>query len=200
MNVLLSTELVPQRPRYVRERSEPDGYLLEPAWSGTRALVRVGHAGPRFLGYEGEIEASRELYEAISAEAQCGTAIIDGVLVDDWQDERDLEVDDEGNAFVRRAGPRQVFVAFDLLEIDGDALIRVPLLERKRHLEGVLVPSVNVRLSAYVTRGLRQWRDTLAAQGFARVVLKDWNSAYAPGETNDSWLVVEKIKTGERGP
>lgn len=200
MKLLLSTDLAPQRPRYARERMEMEGYLLEPAWSGTRALARVGHEGPRFLGYEGEVEAARELYEAISAEARCRTAIIDGILVTDWQDEQDLEVDSEGNAFVRRAGARQVFVAFDLLEVDGDPLIRVPLLERKRHLEGVLLPSVNVRLSAYVTRGLRQWRDTLAAQGFGRVVMKDWNSAYAPGETNDSWLLVEKIKSGERGP
>ena len=197
MKTLLSTELAPQRPRYKREQAELEGHLLEPAWSGTRALVRVGHEAPHFLGYEGEVTAARELFEAISAEARCVTAIIDGVLVDDWQDEHDLEVDPEGNAFIRRIGPRQVFVAFDLLEVDGDPLLRVPLLERKRHLEGVLVPSRNVRLSAYVTRGLRQWRDTLASQGFGRVLLKDWNSAYAPGETNDSWLVVEKIK-GER--
>jgi ATP-dependent DNA ligase len=69
----------------------------------------------------------------------------------------------------------------------------VPLLERKRHLEGLVAPSRNVRLTAFVTRGLRSWRDTLAGLGFKRVVLKDWNSTYSPGQTASSWLVLDKL-------
>ena len=37
-------------------------------------------------------------------------------------------------------------------------------------------------------------RDTLQAQGFRRVVLKNWNSTYTPGKTTDDWLVIEKLK------
>lgn len=193
VDALLGTKLAPQRPRYVRERGEPDAHILEPDWVGTRALVRLGHHGPRFIGYAGEVEGPRELYDAIAADARCETAIIDGVLVPDWQDEQELELDPEGNAFVRPHGARRIFAAFDLLEVDGETLLEVPLLERKRHLEGLLRPSPNVRLTAYVTRGLRSWRDTLQAQGFRRVVLKAWNSTYAPGGMNDDWLVVDKI-------
>ena len=116
------------------------------------------------------------------------------MLVTDWRDESDLEMDDEGNAYTRQYGGRQIFAAFDLLEIDGESLLAVPLLERRRHLAGVLTPSLNVRLTPYVTRGLRSWHDTLLAQGFKRAVLKNWNSAYAPGKTTDDWLVVEKLK------
>jgi len=157
-------------------------------------LVRVGYPEPHFLGYEGRVDGPRELYDAIVAETRCDTAILDGVLVDDWKDESDLEVDDQGNAYTRQFGGRQIFAAFDLLEIDGEPLLSVPLLERRRHLEGVLTPSPNVRLTPFVTRGLRAWRDTLQAQGFRRVVLKNWNSTYAPGKTTDDWLVIEKLK------
>jgi len=115
------------------------------------------------------------------------------VLVENWEDERDLEVDDAGNAFVRPLPGRQIFSAFDLLEVDGESLLDVPLLERKRHLEGTIAPSVNVRLTAFMTRGLRAWRETLAGLGFRRVVLKDWNSTYSPGLTASSWLVIEKL-------
>src|SRR6266545_1237281 len=190
---VLGVDLAPQRPKSVRERSEPANHILEPAWSGTRVLVRVGHGGPRFLGYEGPVDGPRELYEAICAESRCTTAILDGVLVENWEDERDLEVDDAGNAFVRPLPGRQIFSAFDLLEVDGESLLTVPLLERRRHLEGVLAPSLNVRLTPYVSRGLRSWRDTLAGQGFRRVVLKNWNSTYAAGRETKDWLVVEKI-------
>ena len=157
-------------------------------------LVRVGHPEPHFIGYEGKVAGPRELYDAIVAESQCTTAIIDGVLVDEWKDETDLEVDDHGNAYTRQFAGKQIFAAFDLLEVDGESLLEIPLLERRRHLEGVVAPSPNVRLTPYVTRGLRSWRETLQAQGFRRVVLKNWNSAYKPGKTTDDWLVIEKLK------
>ena len=189
-----AADLAPQRPRYKRELSEPEAHLLEPEWEGVRALVRVGHPEPHFVGYAGRIEGPRELYDAVSVEARCETAVLDGVLVEDLNEERDLELDAEGNAFVRKAMPRTIFVAFDLLEVDGQSLLGVPLLERKRHLEGVLVPSPNVRLTAYRSRDLRSWRETLGEQGFRRAVLKDWNSTYEPGRTADSWTVIEKIR------
>lgn len=191
---MLGADLAPQRPRYVRERAEPERHILEPEWLGIRALARVGHSGPRFVGYSGPVDGPRELYDAIVAEARCETAIIDGVLVGDWRDEQELELDPAGNAFTRQPGGRRVFAAFDLLEVDGESLLDVPLLERKRHLEGLLRPSLNVRLTSYVTQGLRSWHDTLQTQGFRRVILKAWNSTYAPGQMNDDWLVMDKIK------
>ncbi len=193
MRTVIGADLVPQRPRYVRERAEREGHILEPEWAGTRALARVGHDGPHFVGYAGPVDGPRELYDAIVADARCDTAVIDGVIVPDWRDEPNLEVGSDGDAFTRQPSGRQIFAAFDLLEVDGVSLIGIPLLERKRQLEGLLRPSPNVRLTSYVTRGLRSWRDTLQAQGFRRVVLKAWNSPYAPGQTNDDWLVTDKL-------
>ena len=189
----VGADLLPQRPRYVRDQAEPAGHILEPEWKGIRAIVRIGQDGPRFTGYDGPIDGPRELYDAIVADTHATSAILDGVLVSGWLDETELEVDAQGNALNRPAGARTVFAAFDLLEVDGEPLLDVPLLERRRHLEGVLAPSLNVRLTPYVARGLRSWRDTLTGQGFHRVVLKNWNSAYAPGKTTSDWLVVEKI-------
>ncbi len=193
MESVIGADLLPQRPRYVREKAELSGHILEPEWTGTRVIVRVGVPGAHFVGYAGQLEGPRELYDAIVAEARCTSAILDGVLVDDWQDEAELDVDDQGNAVERRPASRRIFAAFDLLEIDGESLLEVPLLERRRHLEGALVPSPNVRLTPFVTRGLRSWRETLAAQGFRRVVMKYGNSAYSPGQTTDDWLVLEKF-------
>ena len=197
MSGIAEVVLAPQRPRFAREKSELEGHILEPAWSGTRALVRVGHGEPRFVGYEGPVDGPRELYDAIVSDLQCGTAVVDGVLTE-VEDERELEMDAQGNAFVRELKPKTIFAAFDLLEVDGELLLSVPLLERKRHLESVLKPSPNVRLTAYRSRDLHAWRETLLEQGFRRAVLKQWNSPYSPGNTTDSWLVVEKIREAGR--
>lgn len=189
----IGADLLPQRPRYVREHAEPSGHILEPEWKGTRALIRVGQEGPRFTGYAGQMDGPRELYDAVMADTHASSAIFDGVLVDNWRDEAELEVDALGNDSTRPTGGRRIFAAFDLLEVDGESLLDVPLLERRRHLSGVLTPSVNVRLTPYMSRGLRSWRDTLGGQGFTRVVLKNWNSTYSPGKTTGDWLVVEKV-------
>ncbi len=194
----MEPDVAPQRPRSAHEKAALEGYVLEPEWAGTRALIRVGHPEPHFVGYAGPFDGPRELYEAIGVDAQCRTAVIDGVLVTEFEEEHDLEMDPQGNAFVRSKLPRTIFAAFDLLEVDGESLLEVPLLERKRHLEGVLRPSPNVRLTAYRSRDLRSWRETLQEQGFGRVVLKERNSPYSPGATNDAWLVVEKIREAGR--
>src|SRR5437773_4648706 len=107
-DVSAGVDLAPQRPRFVREKTELDGHILEPEWSGTRALVRVGHGEPRFVGYAGPVEGPRELYDAIVSDLQCGTAIVDGVLTD-VEDERELEIDADGNAYVREPKPRTIF-------------------------------------------------------------------------------------------
>lgn len=198
LNSLVGAELAPQRPKSARERTELPGWIVEPEWVGTRALARVGHPGPRFVGYSGPVDGPRELYDAISSETMCRTAVLDGVLVTEFEEEHELEIDPEGNAFVRPVQPRTIFAAFDVLEVDGQPFLGVPLLERKRHLEGLLRPSPNVRLTAYRGRDLRSWRETLLEQGFRRVVLKEQNSTYSPGASNDSWMVVEKIREAGR--
>src|SRR6266852_2009081 len=74
LKTVLGVDLAPQRPRYARERAEGANHILEPDWVGKRALARVGHSGPHFVGYGGEVEGPRELYDAIVAEARCTTA------------------------------------------------------------------------------------------------------------------------------
>src|SRR5438477_9214504 len=97
----LGADLAPQRPKAVQEQAELPSHILEPAWEGTRVLVRIGQVGPRFVGYDGPVDGPRELFDAIQAETHARSAILDGILVADWEDDRDLEVDQQGNAFTR---------------------------------------------------------------------------------------------------
>ena len=117
----VGVDLVPQRPKPVREQAELPNHILEPAWQGTRVLVRIGHDGPRFLGYDGPVDGPRELFDAIQAETRCTSAVLDGVLVANWEDDRDLEMDPEGNkqaAILNAEGERQAAI----LRAEGFAL------------------------------------------------------------------------------
>ena len=63
------------------------------------------------------------------------------------------------------------FVATDLLRLDGDSLLDVPLLERKRLLDSVIDPADLVRVGAYVRPPLETWIGTWRRLGLLRALL-----------------------------
>jgi hypothetical protein len=79
------------------------------------------------------------------------------------------------------------FVVVDLLWLDGEPLLDVPLLERKRLLEGVLGESDLVRRGAYVRPPIATWIGSWRSLGFMGLSFKAPNSRYRPGQRNDEW-------------
>jgi hypothetical protein len=79
------------------------------------------------------------------------------------------------------------FVAIDLLHLDGESLLDVPLLERKRLLEAVLTESNLVRHGAYVRPPIETWVSSWRALGFSGLTYKAANGRYRPGGVKDDW-------------
>jgi ATP-dependent DNA ligase len=82
-------------------------------------------------------------------------------------------------------------VIVDLLWLDGEWLLDVPLLERKRVLESILQPGRLVRPGLYVRYPIDSWMGSWRAQGFRGVTFKAANSRYRPGETAHDWTEVD---------
>jgi ATP-dependent DNA ligase len=90
----------------------------------------------------------------------------------------------------RNAGDSErplAFVAVDLLRVDGQDLFDVPLLERKRLLDSLLLQHERVRVSPYTQPPLKPWLDSWRASGFRGAMLKAANSRYLPGRETDDW-------------
>lgn len=87
-------------------------------------------------------------------------------------------------------GEPHVFVATDLLLLDGQPTHGLPLLERKRLLESILVPSEAVRVSAYVQASSARVVASWAALGFVGLSYRASNSRYLLGEENPDWALV----------
>ena len=101
----------------------------------------------------------------------------------------------EERAEMRRAetfGPDDVvsYVAIDLLWLDGESLLDVPLLERRRLLDTVLAESEIVRRSTFVRPPIGGWIRSWRAQGFIGLTFRAANSRYEPGATNAEWAIV----------
>jgi len=81
-------------------------------------------------------------------------------------------------------------IAIDLLWLDGQALVDVPLLERKRLLDGVLVDHELVRRTVLVRPPVEAWYAQWLALGFREYALKAANSRYVPGGASEHWTTA----------
>jgi hypothetical protein len=196
-------------PVWVGER-----VLVEIETTGPRA-----EAGPyvAILDENGEpIDAFPEVAAGLGAAARATSLVVDGYLTDGV--ERGLEnagltgvpvpkASDLTRQLLMGGGRRReellplersvpanplvptTFVAVDLLMVDDQELLDVPLLERKRVLESVLDENQFVRRGIYVRPPIDPWLVSWRSIGFHSIAFKAANGRYRPGLDNDGWAI-----------
>jgi len=82
-------------------------------------------------------------------------------------------------------------VLTDLLWLDGQWLLDIPLLERRRLLESVVSAGALVRTGPFVRRPIDSWIQSWRAQGFQAMTFKAANSRYRPGEASAEWTLSD---------
>ena len=191
--------------------------LIEPLWDGDRVLVHLEAGGTTILDAEGvEVTLVPEIAAAAAEAVLTGRAVLDGYLtpqpitggtgiLGEIKVPTATEITTQlllGRARTRKreladakpapiaSGDELVLVAVDLLSLDGEPLLDVPLLERKRLLESVLRPSHLVRLGPYIRLPVDTWLGSWRAQGFRAVAYKEANGRYRPGEKAEGWAVA----------
>ena len=80
-------------------------------------------------------------------------------------------------------------VVVDLLWLDDEPMLAVPLLERRRILESVVGESRLVRRGIFVRPPVDTWIGSWRSFGFSRLSYKAANSRYTPGATNSQWAI-----------
>jgi bifunctional non-homologous end joining protein LigD len=189
--------------------------IFEPGWTGLRVLVLVGPGGTRLIDEDGldTTPDFPEVVEAIEAAALAGDMVLDGYLTLEATQETvgasqllptaptapealtQLIIGTHRPRHEKRSRPLDVerpiaFVAVDLLAIDGARLLDVPLLERKRLLDGALRMGERVRVTPWTHALVGPYISTWRSLGFTEMVCKGANSRYRPGERNDDWSSV----------
>lgn len=100
----------------------------------------------------------------------------------------------EVGAPAARSGTPIAFVALDLLRLDGQPLLDLPLLERKRQLEGIIRSSERVRISPFTRPPVDPWVASWQGAGFRGAMLKEANGRYSPGSLARDWVVVTRLR------
>jgi ATP dependent DNA ligase-like protein len=196
--------------------------LVEPLWSGVRVLVHYrgseqedqwGTIEVIDMYGDDALEAAPIALDFLRRSILASEAVIDGVITTQATTGGEgLSVVVTGRSnpmsqlFVGQ--PRQAisfepprnrepgmpgFVALDLLSIDDQPLFDVPLLERKRVLEGAIAQSDLVRISPVVRPPLRQWFASWQSAGFKGLMIKSSNSRYEPGGETREWATVLRM-------
>ena len=192
--------------------------IVEPLWTGIRVLASVDASGVALVDADGfPLRGFEVIAEALTATGPADDFVIDAVLTKQatraaspvvaWSDEmpsvgsfiglrrnravdtlklREEALDD---ATLDAATDALSLVAIDLLWLDGTSLLDVPLLERRRHLEAVVIESDAIRVGAFVRPPIERWVASWRSQGFAGLTYKAANSRYTPGRPNPDWVI-----------
>src|SRR5438105_45629 len=173
----------------------PDGpqWTFEEKYDGIRALA-YRHDGKVRLWSRNELQLTAGFPDVARAVAQLpgGDLVLDGELV---------IFDPKGVSRFqllqrRGSGGRAAYVVFDLLELDGRALLARPLKERRASLEALVAgQGGNLRLSRSL--GKNGTRAQEAAKEQEGIVAKDETSIYEPGARSRAWLKIKFRKESE---
>jgi len=165
-------------------------------YDGYRILVAVGGGEARAYTRSGLDWSDR--FPSILSEArklQVRSALIDGEAV---------VIDAEGRSSFQalqnalKGAPASIdYYAFDLLQLDGDDLKRVPLLERKKKLEAIL-PARNpiLRYSDHIQGRGEELLHRFCDAGLEGIISKLADSDYVAAR-DGSWLKIKCIKRQE---
>ena len=204
----------PQRFGHGSGRSMRDP-LIEPSWSGVRVLARFDGSHTRLTDEDG-VDCTSEfapVAQAIAAAALTGQFILDGYLtveatqVATGDPVGPVGTPTSGQMMAQMVGGSYVaqlvepesrpdpdrpvaFVAVDLLQIDDSKLLDIPLLERKRLLDGCIKPGDLVRITPFVRPPIGSYVATWRGAGFDGLAYKGANSRYLPDARNDDWSIT----------
>ena len=193
-----------QQPRPIREYrpmlATPEervpkgqGWLFEVKWDGFRAIARESQGEATLTSRQGNDLTQRfsQVAKEIPKAVKTPDCVLDGeVCALDENGRSSFSLMQQG-----KPGTPIVYYVFDLLELEGEPLVDLPLTERRKRLEKLLDRrNKTVRLSEVFEDG-EALLEAAKQQRLEGIVAKRADSRYAVGRRTRDWL---KIKTHGR--
>jgi bifunctional non-homologous end joining protein LigD len=167
------------------------GWTFEVKWDGYRALAYVRGGECKLVSRTGNDLTPRfpEVAKAVAKATKSPNAVLDGEV---------CALDEHGRSSfsaMQQGRGELVYYVFDVLELDGEPLVREPLRDRRPRLEKLLDPrNRTVRLSESFDDGVAL-RAAAEQQRLEGIMAKRLDSEYSEGKRTRLWL---KVKTHGR--
>lgn len=186
-----------------RNPFDSDDHFFEWKWDGFRALVRRDESGatvrsrrdndlrPRFP----ELSILDSLPEGVLLDGEI-VALQDGkpsfqLLLKRERTKAAGQIDR-----MSKSSP-VLFVAFDCLYHDGEAVMDETLMDRRERLRSIIEPIGHARIllsDGIVGRGTKLFEES-KKQDLEGIVAKRMDSVYLPGRRSDAWTKIKKSTT-----
>jgi bifunctional non-homologous end joining protein LigD len=174
-------------------------WLYEVKWDGYRALCFIESGKVRMLSRRGTKldKQFAAVAEALPPAVKAHTAIIDGEVValdengkPSFQHLQNLTGFGTKPALKGMAPPPLNFFAFDLLYLNGYDLRKAALIDRRRLLSSVLLPSEIIRYSEHFAGKGQELLDAVRAKGLEGIIAKQAQSRYESKRSN-CWIKIK---------
>jgi bifunctional non-homologous end joining protein LigD len=170
-----------------------EGWLHEVKWDGYRAIVRLAGGEATLTSRNGNDLTARfpTVAKGVEQAVKTPDCVLDGEV---------CALDEHGRASFSamqqgKAGTPLVLYVFDVLEVEGEPLIDLPLTKRRKRLEALLDKrNRTVRFSESFDDGEALY-SAAQEQELEGIVSKKAESRYLPGRRSRDWL---KVKTHGR--
>ncbi len=182
-----SVEYAPMLAMSSESLPHGEGWIYEPKWDGFRAIVTLEGGSAKLTSRNGNDLTGRFAAVARSVEHAVRTAdaVVDGEI---------CALDEQGRSrfsLLQEGGGTPALVVFDVLEVEGEPLLELPLAERRARLERLVDPRAGgVVVSPQFDDGEALLR-AARAQGLEGVVAKREDSPYFPGRRGTEWRKVK---------
>ncbi|MGH7861676.1 MAG: ATP-dependent DNA ligase [Candidatus Dormibacteraceae bacterium] len=182
----------------------PD-WSYEPKWDGFRIIAHLSPAGPQLIS-RGAKPMNRYFPEVVAAMEPLGTlgAVLDGELLVIGSAGLDFDALQQrvhpASSRVERLSretPAE-YVAFDLLQLNGEDLRGRPLSERRSLLEEVLkLAPASIHLTPYTRDPAlgRKWFQEFEGAGLDGIIAKRWSHPYLSGKRG--WVKIKHERTAD---
>ena len=180
----------PMLATLAREVPTGDGWLFEVKWDGFRAVatIRGGDVDLRSRNDKSFVDRFPTVVRALERSLRTPDCVLDGEVVAVGSDGRaTFSAMQQG-----KEGTTYVYIAFDVLEVEGEPLVDLPLAERRERLAALVdLRPGGVQLSEPFDDGAALY-EAAQKQHFEGIMAKRADSRYEPGRRSRNWL---KIKT-----
>ncbi|WP_214475384.1 RNA ligase family protein [Mesorhizobium sp. dw_380] len=185
----------PQIPTPVERLPEDEGWVHEANLDGYRTQLIINNGAVRLYSKNGRDWTTKYWPIALAVDLPCRTAILDGeVIVPGEQGAPDCPALE---AAIWNEPSRLVFVAFDILHLDGRDLASLPLLQRKHALWQLIEPGLGkIQYSEHFQGSALAIFRTGGKMGLEGIISKRADSRYRSGPS-ETWLKAKYFEEAD---
>lgn len=182
--------LLTDRPAF----DSPD-WIFEIKWDGYRAIAEITLQGNKLYSRNGLTfdKAYAKVFEALKGIKT--EAVLDGEIV---------VFDESGKPNFQRLQNYQnksrypiQFYVFDCIQYKGKSLTHLPLIERKKILQGLLPENEVIKYCDHIDTDGKAFHREIAKMNMEGMIAKKKKSTYQIGKRSTDWLKIKMVKTQE---